>query len=405
MFLEIIIFSLFGVGVGTLTGILPGLHPNSVLAIVLTSIVLLSGFPVYAVLAFIVALSVTNTFTDFIPSLLFGAPEEGSELAVLPGHEMMLEGKAYEALFLTVVGGLGVVILTILTFPLLIYILPFLYSSINSYIHYLLIFVVLWMIISENKKGVFYSILIFSLSGIFGIISLGGFPAVSLFPALTGMFGISGLIVSLKSTEIPKQNEVREVDVSFKGIFIGWISGLLVGILPGIGSSQAGTIASNIFKTKTKDFLTALGGINTSNIMFTFIAFYTLEKTRSGAAAAVSQILFSPTLHELGLMVIVGLFTTFIAAATTLKIGKIIIGGVEKINYHRINLFIIIFLIILTLLFSDLVGLLILFTGTLTGLLAIHLKVRRSHMMGFFLLPTILYFSGLSPVLSLIVGV
>ena len=77
MIIEIILFTLLGVGVGTITGLIPGLHPNTVLVILLSTITVFSGFPLYAVLAFIVALSITNTFADFIPSLLFGAPEGG----------------------------------------------------------------------------------------------------------------------------------------------------------------------------------------------------------------------------------------------------------------------------------------------------------------------------------------
>jgi TctA family transporter len=36
-------------------------------------------------------------------------------------------------------------------------------------------------------------------------------------------------------------------------------------------------------------------------------------------------------------------------------------------------------------------------TGTFLGLLAISTGVKRTHLMGFLVLPTILYFSGLDP--------
>lgn len=192
--------------------------------------------------------------------------------------------------------------------------------------------------------------------------------------------------------------------MSFKGIFTGWFAGLLVGILPGIGSSQAGVIASNAFRAKAKDFLTALGGINISNMFFTFIAFFTLEKTRSGAAAAISQVLFTPTIYDLLLIMGVGLTATFIAAIVTLKTGKLIIRKFQNINYQKINTSVLILLVILAFLLSGFIGLLILATGVFIGLLTNLLKIRRSNMMGFFLLPTILYFSGLSPVFGSLTG-
>ena len=406
MLLEILLFTLFGVGAGLIAGLLPGLHPNSITTILLGSIGLLAGFPVHAIIAFIVSLSITNSISGFLPSIIFGAPDESTELSVMPGNKMMLEGRAYEALFLTVIGGVGVVILSVITFPLLFYSLPIIYNSVSSYIHYLLIFVVLWTIISEKGRGVFHASSVFLISGIFGLISLTAFPTLSLFPALTGLFGISGLLLGLGSqSRIPKQTEQREFSVSLKGIFTGWISGLLVGILPGIGSSQAAVLASNVFRVKAEDFLTALGGINTSNIFFSFIAFFTLEKTRSGAASAISQIIITPTFFDVVFVMIIGLVTTFIAAAITLKTGKLIINRIEDVSYSKLNLSITIFLAVLAFVFSGPIGILILFIGTCIGILASLLKIRKSNMMGFFLLPTILYFSGLNPPLFAILGI
>jgi len=47
-------------------------------------------------------------------------------------------------------------------------------------------------------------------------------------------------------------------------------------------------------------------------------------------------------------------------------------------------------------LFTGFLGLFISLVGMCIGLLSITLKVRRSQLMAFLLLPTILYFSGLS---------
>ena len=116
-----------------------------------------------------------------------------------------------------------------------------------------------------------------------------------------GLFGISTLIVStMNRTTIPPQEEPGEVSGSHaRGSVAGWLAGMLVGLLPGIGAAQAGVIVAQAFKAKVRDFLTALGGINTANIFFTFIVFYTLGKTRSGAAWAISQIIESVTVYDI----------------------------------------------------------------------------------------------------------
>ena len=403
MFLEILLFSLLGIGAGTLTGIIPGLHPNTLFVIVISFISIFSGFPLYVVLAFIIALGVSNTFTDFLPSLFLNAPEESNALSTLPGHDMLMKGKGQEALFLTVIGGLGVTILTVITLPLLVHLIPFLYNSLSSYLHYLLIAVSFWMIVIDKKL---FALFVFVVSGVFGFVSLESMPsAVVIFPALSGLFGFSNIIVSVRSKpKIPKQKETSRAEVSFRGIFTGWVSGLLVGILPGVGSSQAGVVSSQMLKTKQKHFLTALGGINTSNILFTFIMFFTLEKTRSGAVWAISQILFTPSFNELLLIMIVGVITAFVSAVITIKIGKGFLKFIQKVDYVKLNYITMLCLVVLVFVFTGLIGLFISVIGTFVGLVTIQFGVKRSTMMGFFIVPTILYFAGLNPLIGVLFG-
>ena len=284
MFLEMLFFILLGIGTGVATGLIPGLHPNTVFVIILSMTFLLTGIPTPLILTFIVSLAISNTFTDFLPSILFGAPDPATALSVLPGHKLLLAGKGYEALFLTVVGGLGVAILTLLTLPILLYLIPLIYEVIHPHIHLILISIVLWMILTERGTGKLHSLFIFGMVGLFGFIALNSFPSeVVLFPALTGLFAFSTMITSLRSnTIIPEQEEFDGVKTNpTKGIITGWLAGWLSGMLPGVGAAQSGVIASQLFRAKTKDFLTALGGINTSNILFTFVVFYLLGKTNS----------------------------------------------------------------------------------------------------------------------------
>ncbi|MCK4496591.1 MAG: tripartite tricarboxylate transporter permease [Candidatus Aenigmarchaeota archaeon] len=408
MFLEILLFTFLGIGVGVVTGLIPGLHPNTVFVMILSLTFFLAQIPTPMVLAFVISLAISNTFTDFLPSILFGAPDPATALSVLPGHRFLLAGKAYEALFLTVIGGLGVAVLTLITMPLLLYLIPQIYNSIHTYLHMILLFIVLWMVLTERGMAKLYSLFIFILVGLFGFVSLNSLPSeMVLFPALTGLFAFSTLIISFHSkSTIPEQEETREIKGNhIKGILTGWLAGWLAGILPGIGAAQAGVIAAQVFRAKIRDFLTALGGINTANILFTFIVFYTLGKTRSGAMWTVSQLVDKLTFNDMLLISVVGAITCFISAILTLKIGKILIRRMKNVNYKRLNLSIIITLIVLVFIFTGWVGLFISLLGTCMGLLTILLGVRRSHLMGFLILPTILYFSGLGIFLGLFLGI
>jgi putative membrane protein len=398
MFIWIMLAVFLGIVIGFVTGLAPGIHPNTVFALTLSLMPLVAGFPVEGIIAFIVALSISNVFFDFIPSIIFGAPEEDSVLSVLPGHRMLLEGRGYEAIFLTAMGGLGVVFFTIISLPAMIYFLPIVYSAIKPIIHILLIIAVSWMVYKEKRK--LAALLIFTTAGIFGFISLNSFPSdFALFPALTGLFGFSTILTSLMAkTRIPAQKTQEEVHGDWlKGSLAGWIAGLLSGLLPGLGSSQTGIMASQLLKAKVREFLIALGGISASNMLFTFIVFYVLGKTRSGAVWAISQVVDSFTVADVSIVIAVGVLVSLLSAVITIKTGKFMLRKMKNVNYSKVSFSILLMLIALVVLLSGFHGIMISVTGTFLGLLAISAGVKRTHLMGFLVFPTILYFSGLDP--------
>ena len=407
MFLEILLFLFLGIALGVLTGLLPGLHPNTVFVLMLSLVVFFTGFPVICTLVFIVSLSVSNVFLDFIPSILFGAPDPDSCLSVLPGHQMLMDGRGYEAVFLSAMGGLGAVLLTLFTLPILLFSIPFIYSQIYPFIHVLLILVIGWMAWTERGLGKLWAVFIFLFTGTFGMITLNTLSDSALFPALTGLFGFSGLIVSFYGkSKLPQQKKTSRLEGSMaKGTAIGWTAGMLAGLLPGIGSSQAAVVAGQTFKAKTKDFLTALGGINAANIIFTLVAFYTLGKTRSGAVAAISQLTPSLSMNELLLLMFTATLTAFLSVILVLKTAGLVISHIHSVSYRKMNFTIMAFLAVMVFLFTGPFGLLISLAGTLIGILAIKTGIKRSHMMGFLIFPTILYFSGLTALFSHILGI
>lgn len=398
MFIWIMLAVFIGIFIGLATGLAPGIHPNTVFALTLSLMPLLAGFPVQALVAFIVSISISNVFFDFIPSIIFGAPEEDSVLSVLPGHKMLLEGRGYEAIFLTTMGGLGVIFLTVISLPAMVYFLPVIYAAIRPVIHIILIAAVSWMVYKEKRR--LAALLIFLAAGIFGFISLNSFPSdFPLFPALTGLFGFSTILTSLMSkTKIPPQKTQEEVHGDWlKGSLTGWIAGLLSGLLPGLGSSQTGIMAAQLLKAKVREFLIALGGISASNIFFTFIVFYVLGKTRSGAVSAISQIVDSFTIIDVYIVIVVGVFVSLLSAVITIKMGKFMLSKIKNVNYSKISFSILLVLIALVVLLSGPAGILISITGTFLGLLAISTGVKRTHLMAFLVFPTILYYSGLNP--------
>lgn len=149
--LEVLAYALAGVALGVVTGLIPGLHVNNLTPF----LVMLAAGASTGMAALIVAMSITNVFINYIPSTFLGAPEEGTELSVLPAHRLLLEGRGYQAIKLTAIGCLGgVIISAVLALPFMVAVTPA-YELIRPQMHWLLVAIVIAMIALERSwKGV-----------------------------------------------------------------------------------------------------------------------------------------------------------------------------------------------------------------------------------------------------------
>ena len=388
MIAEIFIAVLLGCIAGTFTGLTPGVHINLVSLLILTFSVFLLKFTSPLLIAiFIISMSITHTFTDFIPSCFLGAPESDNVLSALPGHRLLLEGRGYEAVFLTVVGSLLGLILTIISIPLMIPFLKFLFPIVKPYIGYLLI-------IRERK---IWALIIFLLSGVFGVAVFSLHMSDPLFPMLSGLFGISMLILSYKqNTKIPPQIK-SEIKIEKTELKKATISSVVVGSIasffPGLGPSQAAIIAIELIrKLETKGFLILVGSLNTVNMVVSLVTLYVIDKARNGSIVIMSQILEVLTKDYLILFLGVALVAGSIATVITLKTTDLFAKIMPKVNYRVLCLSIIIFITILAFILSGFLGLFVLLIGTSIGMIPQLKNIGKSHLMGCLLLPTILYF-------------
>lgn len=359
---------------------------------------LLLSFTSPLVLAiFIISVATSNTFLDAIPSSYLGAPEEGTALGILPMHRLLLQGKGHEAVFLTVLGGIGALILGVLLIPLLIPTIKIVFPFLKSAIVYILIISSIFLIYRE-KNSRFYAIIVFLLAGILGMITLN-FPNLPqpLFPLFSGLFGISTLVISLNSNQkIPKQiitSPKIDKKTILKTIPTSVFSGGLVSTLPAMGSSQAAIIGSSIIgKIGSNGFLIMIGGINTVNFILSFLSLWLLDKARNGAVVAISKILPNITMKEFILFVSIAMISAGFAAILTLYISKIFANYIGRLNYQILILSIISFIMFLVILISGFYGFLILIVGTFIGIIPTLRNIGKNHLMGSLMLPIILFY-------------
>ena len=165
MVIEFIFAILLGLLAGTIAGLFPGIHINLVSTLILSSLTLplFTSIPVITIAIFIVAMSITQTFIDFIPSIYLGAPEEDSFLSVLPGHSLLLKGQGHKAFLLTAYGSLLSLIIVAIFIPIFIFFLPKFQTFISPLLPFVLIFASLYLIFGEDSF--LTSLTIFILSG------------------------------------------------------------------------------------------------------------------------------------------------------------------------------------------------------------------------------------------------
>lgn len=442
-FILIVVFCLSGVLVGVVTGLLPGLHVNNVALILLSFSSSILGvlsplitfglsepFLLVLLAGFIISVSISHSFITAIPATFIGAPEEETALSVLPAHGMLLDGEGYKAVALSAVSSYGAIVFCLLMlFPLRFIIGPplSLYDAIEEGMVWVLIAIVLLMILTEKAQiatarshkilaiagGMLFAAFVFFLSGAFGLLILQlplsspvGLPAAVLFPGLSGLFGLPTLLNSLLTKpRIPAQKleplsmNPIEKKLSIVSIGTGSLAGVFVSIIPGITTAIGTVLAMNLRqKTSREQTIVTLSSVNTAAAFSVTLMVFILQRARSGVIIAVSELITIEPWTSLLMPVELTYLVMFLVLGGSLSyfltcfVGGLFAKKFQKIPYKPLVIATVIFLGVLVVLFTGLLGLLVLFTATSIGFLPICWGVRRSHCMGVLLVPIILYF-------------
>ena len=394
--LSVIIFSFLGIFCGMITGMIPGIHTNMIAVLLITYYGFFSlYFNLYSIVVFIISMSLTHSFISFIPSVTLGVPQPDNAVAILPAHNMILEGKGYEAIFLNNLGSLYGILTAFLISIISFFILETAYEYFKIVIPYFLFLIMFLIVILEKEKEkIFFAFLVCIFSGGMGFFVLNtstiNNPLLILF---SGLFGLSGILFSLKDeiAKLPKQifNIEFKHDINFfKSLTAGTLASWVCSISPGIGSAQAATIATLFFKDlNQKMFLFCIGSINTINFILSIMTFYVIERARNGSILAVSQIIESISLKEVVFFYIIIAFVGVIVFFITLEIAKFSIKKIERVNVKILNFIVIMFIIFLVFLFDSFYGVLILISATALGICTLCLGIKRVHMMAVLLVP------------------
>ncbi len=411
--------ALLGTLSGVVTGLIPGIHVNTVTALVLAGCAAL-GSDYSILLAFVCALAVSHTFFDVVPGLFLGVPGDET-FALLPGHRLVKKGQGQSALRFSIVGSsiglmIGIVLVLVLV-GLDKGAVDETEQRLGSSMFFILAGVSAVLIVTDRRR--LWSLFTFLTSGLFGLFVfasplIAGGPAAAvnaLFPALAGLFGVAGLLFAVSTSDddsVAPLFDGRPVRID--GRTVAWpgvrggLAGMVVGLLPGLGSANAATLLLLLerwFGRRGTDdehdraYLVTTSSLNTAEALFAIAALYLIDKSRSGASIAVEQIL-GGNIADTDLLRIVGLMAGagLVAFLILWRFGRQFALRFHTVDHAGINWGVIVFLVILTGCLLGLGGLTVLVAATAVGSVPLYFGVRRAQLMGFFLVPVMLFYSG-----------
>ena len=145
-------FVLGGIALGTVSGLVPGLHANN-FALLLAAVAPGVPGPALYVGAAMLAAGVTHTFLDVVPALALGVPDAAMAASALPGHRLVIEGRGREALRLSALGsGLAVAFAVPLAIPMT-RVMTTVYPTVRAHLPLVLGGVAVFLVVTERSNA------------------------------------------------------------------------------------------------------------------------------------------------------------------------------------------------------------------------------------------------------------
>jgi putative membrane protein len=387
-------FVVAGIGLGTISGLTPGIHANT-FALLLAAVAPAVPGPPRFVGAAMLAAGVVHTFLDVVPALALGVPDPSMAPSALPGHRLMLRGRGREALRLSALGsGLAVCFAIPLALPIT-WLMERAYPTISANLSLVLTAVIVLLVTTEptprSRLGAAVAV---AGSGALGVLVLdvdpGGLVDVGgmLMPIFTGLFGAPILVEALSGEGFPEQADA--VVTTGPGLvamiaLLGTLSGAVVGYLPAISSAIAATGALvAIPRSGPRAFLVATSGVNTANAVFALFALLALGDPRTGVLVALDSAGVPIALPLLLAAVAIGAAAGFVLVTV---LGDRYLSVVGRVNHTRLCLGVIAALVGLVALFAGARGLAVFGGAAVVGLIPARLGARRASLMGVLLVP------------------
>ncbi len=390
-----LIFEIFlGTLFGFLLGLIPNLHINTI-GFLLFSISFFSLFPNH--LFFFISIATSQLITSFIPSCLFGVPNDQTILTIFPTHKLFLEGKAKLAILLCMIGCFFGLFFSLALLPLLFLLFNVL-GHFFFFIYSVIIFVLVAFVFEEKslkEKLVVLSIII--ISGSLGILTLktSFFLKDPLLVCIFGLFASPFLLIACfkDQSKIIQKKEVPKINSSPIISLLGAFSSMFIILIPSFSSAQAGLIVSKI-KTNlsSNEYIVLFSSIALSSLIFSFFLAFSFLKSRLGYIVVLRSVNIIFNKVDWVVFCLVVIISSSLAIFLVLLFIDDIIFLINRFNLKYINIGVFIFSIIIIIRISGYSSIFFLILSILIGFLPIIFNKRRVILMSYIMIPTLLYY-------------
>jgi len=303
----------------------------------------------------------------------------------------MQQGKGFEALHIVCASLCIAALLSFLLFPIALSILPPLYSLVKPYMLPLLLLASAILLASEKEiSKISKATLVFLLCGTLGILTMNSTMREPLFSVFAGLFAVCGLLASSKEgAAVPAQENPQLEFTHWKYVFAGVFLGMFSDLLPGIAApAQIAVFASIFIKIDdAKNYLALVSSIAASHAIFAVCAALSFGKAREGSLVVIQQ---TSGITFQNAPALLGTFALCLGASAFLLL--LLLRFAPKFDFNKLQQLrypIIFYLFIVAFLINGLLGVLVLSISACLGFLPLLLGVRRTHVMGCIIVPSI----------------
>jgi putative membrane protein len=374
------LYFVVGLFFGFLSGLLPGLHSNTVISI-LSSL----GIEGSALAIMIIALYPASLVASFIPAIFFGIPEQSTVVAVLPGQRMVLGGQGLAALKTVLLSCVLAALVSSALFYASLDAFRLVYDAVRDYMRYILLAISL-ALLSRSRHPALASF-VFAVSGLLGQFSLNSGMRDPFLPLFSGMFALAA-IANYGRNAVPPQKDTP-VGLGFaRFALLGVFLGMAADLIPGIGSpSQVATFATIFMPIDTLGYLAAASSISVSQAIFSLSTSAAIDKSRVGATAWLAANMDVSR----NLLLLLALFLVSISlSVAVLYAARKRLARLATFDYSHVNKILAAYIVAITLIIDGPLGLVVLALAAALGWLTTRIGVERTNLMGSVIVPTLL---------------